>query len=172
MLENNTPSTIHRVSLIVPTLNAGKPWADFILALQSQILSFEGQTSHNDSFLVEVTVVDSSSSDDTVVLAKDAGFKVLVIDKRSFDHGGTRQLAFEHILKKSKQGSIDLKYQWVVFMTQDAILSDPLSLTQLLSGFKNEQVGACYGRQLPHPCLLYTSPSPRDRQKSRMPSSA
>ena len=23
-----------------------------------------------------------------------------------------------------------------------------------------------------HPCLLYTSPSPRDRQKSRMPSSA
>ena len=24
----------------------------------------------------------------------------------------------------------------------------------------------------PGPCLLYTSPSPRDRQKSRMPSSA
>ena len=24
----------------------------------------------------------------------------------------------------------------------------------------------------PMPCLLYTSPSPRDRQKSRMPSSA
>ena len=31
------------------------------------------------------------------------------------------------------------------------------------------------GYQLEHPyyaCLLYTSPSPRDRQKSRMPSSA
>ena len=27
-------------------------------------------------------------------------------------------------------------------------------------------------RQLEDPCLLYTSPSPRDRQKSRMPSSA
>ena len=26
--------------------------------------------------------------------------------------------------------------------------------------------------RLPRPCLLYTSPSPRDRQKSRMPSSA
>src|SRR5665213_3319250 len=26
--------------------------------------------------------------------------------------------------------------------------------------------------QGPRPCLLYTSPSPRDRQKSRMPSSA
>ena len=27
-------------------------------------------------------------------------------------------------------------------------------------------------RAIPMPCLLYTSPSPRDRQKSRMPSSA
>ena len=28
------------------------------------------------------------------------------------------------------------------------------------------------GKTQPHNCLLYTSPSPRDRQKSRMPSSA
>ena len=28
------------------------------------------------------------------------------------------------------------------------------------------------GHPPPHACLLYTSPSPRDRQKSRMPSSA
>ena len=36
--------------------------------------------------------------------------------------------------------------------------------------------GHRHGRQILHgchrPCLLYTSPSPRDRQKSRMPSSA
>ena len=29
-----------------------------------------------------------------------------------------------------------------------------------------------YGQQFRYDCLLYTSPSPRDRQKSRMPSSA
>ena len=29
-----------------------------------------------------------------------------------------------------------------------------------------------YGSKTRDPCLLYTSPSPRDRQKSRMPSSA
>ena len=29
-----------------------------------------------------------------------------------------------------------------------------------------------HGQELPDSCLLYTSPSPRDRQKSRMPSSA
>ena len=28
------------------------------------------------------------------------------------------------------------------------------------------------GMTIPYTCLLYTSPSPRDRQKSRMPSSA
>ena len=28
------------------------------------------------------------------------------------------------------------------------------------------------GTSLVHPCLLYTSPSPRDRTRSRMPSSA
>ena len=32
--------------------------------------------------------------------------------------------------------------------------------------------GAFKGHPLTGPCLLYTSPSPRDRQKSRMPSSA
>ena len=30
----------------------------------------------------------------------------------------------------------------------------------------------CKSRQKHYTCLLYTSPSPRDRQKSRMPSSA
>ena len=29
-----------------------------------------------------------------------------------------------------------------------------------------------HGEGYQYPCLLYTSPSPRDRQKSRMPSSA
>ena len=32
--------------------------------------------------------------------------------------------------------------------------------------------GGHYDVYLPHTCLLYTSPSPRDRTRSRMPSSA
>ena len=43
---------------------------------------------------------------------------------------------------------------------------------QLLEGEK-EVVQRVLGKiLLDHSCLLYTSPSPRDRQKSRMPSSA
>ena len=44
----------------------------------------------------------------------------------------------------------------------------------LTSGFRDAMKEFAYdgGYTLVYPCLLYTSPSPRDRQKSRMPSSA
>ena len=47
----------------------------------------------------------------------------------------------------------------------ESLLADTLTIT------------ACLGSRMKHDgvftiCLLYTSPSPRDRQKSRMPSSA
>ena len=35
-----------------------------------------------------------------------------------------------------------------------------------------QKIQAATGIHVLSPCLLYTSPSPRDRQKSRMPSSA
>ena len=35
-----------------------------------------------------------------------------------------------------------------------------------------DEIIACNGDGIRWSCLLYTSPSPRDRQKSRMPSSA
>ena len=44
-------------------------------------------------------------------------------------------------------------------------------LRQRIQGVKNE-VGQWIAPAFPKLCLLYTSPSPRDRQKSRMPSSA
>ena len=34
------------------------------------------------------------------------------------------------------------------------------------------EIGSCLRKDHAQTCLLYTSPSPRDRQKSRMPSSA
>ena len=36
----------------------------------------------------------------------------------------------------------------------------------------DQKMSGAFFEQLGIPCLLYTSPSPRDRQKSRMPSSA
>ena len=37
---------------------------------------------------------------------------------------------------------------------------------------KGRIVMGLYGKTVPKTCLLYTSPSPRDRTRSRMPSSA
>ena len=50
----------------------------------------------------------------------------------------------------------------------------------ILTGRSNEKLKklaeehgpSTIGKPFPYTCLLYTSPSPRDRQKSRMPSSA
>ena len=41
-----------------------------------------------------------------------------------------------------------------------------------LAGQLRQTLSKYYGHADFRPCLLYTSPSPRDRQKSRMPSSA
>ena len=41
-----------------------------------------------------------------------------------------------------------------------------------LRKIKGSVCASCYALKGNYTCLLYTSPSPRDRQKSRMPSSA
>ena len=60
----------------------------------------------------------------------------------------------------------------------DQVVDVRLTKNVQYSGFTVTEVteGAVPGSikrlRLQYPCLLYTSPSPRDRQKSRMPSSA
>ena len=50
---------------------------------------------------------------------------------------------------------------------------DPRSFDRLTAALEEARAGgARLMPLLPGPCLLYTSPSPRDRTRSRMPSSA
>ena len=114
---------------MVPTLNAGSLW-------ESWLKAFEQQTVKPDALLV----VDSSSSDNTAALARAQGFDVKVIPKPEFNHGGTRQFGVNVL------PSADI----VVFLTQDALLASPDAIERLLAAFEDEQVGAAYGRQLPH----------------------
>ncbi len=117
------------VGLIVPTLNAGSLWEFWLKA-------FEQQTRKPDCLLL----VDSSSSDDTVALARAHGFAARVIPKSEFNHGGTRQFGVNTL------STVDI----IVFLTQDALLADPDAIERLLAAFVDQQVGAAYGRQLPH----------------------
>lgn len=118
-----------KVGLIVPTLNAGSLWKSWLTA-------FEQQTRKPDYLLV----IDSSSSDDTMALARARGFEVQVIAKSEFNHGGTRQSGVNRLPEA------DI----IVFLTQDALLAKADAIERLLTAFADQQVGAAYGRQLPH----------------------
>jgi rhamnosyltransferase len=120
---------MNKVGLIVPTLNAGSLWNSWLKVVDQQ--------TRKPDFLL---VIDSSSSDDTVVLARVYDFEVRVISKSEFNHGGTRQWGVE------KLPEADI----IVFLTQDALLAAPDAIERLLAAFDDEQVGAAYGRQLPH----------------------
>ena len=62
-----------------------------------------------------------------------------------------------------------------IIITSLQVFSLMTALCGLAGGFISLlllRVGVGIGEAGVNPCLLYTSPSPRDRQKSRMPSSA
>jgi rhamnosyltransferase len=88
-----------------------------------------------------VAVVDSSSTDGSNAVAADFGFEVERIDPCTFNHGRTRQEAVDRFCHGR---------EFALFLTHDAVIEGPGSLTMLLDAFSNPQVGAAYGRQLPH----------------------
>ena len=120
---------MNKVGLIVPALNAGKLWSSWLYALDQQ-------SRRPDRLLL----IDSSSTDGTVTLARERGFEVEIIARSAFNHGGTRQWGVETM------ADMDV----IVFLTQDALLADPNAIANLLKAFENPKVGAAYGRQLPH----------------------
>ncbi len=87
----------------------------------------------------EVIVIDSTSDDNTVDLARYDGFRVVQIGRHEFRHGATRQYGAE----------LAAEADVLLYLTQDAILADQHALEQLLQAFENPAVGAAYGRQLP-----------------------
>ncbi|WP_281615411.1 glycosyltransferase family 2 protein [Flammeovirga sp. SubArs3] len=121
-----------KVTLIVPTYNAGNLWESWIKNLEEQ-----------EFILDKILIVDSSSKDKTIEKAKNSKLKNLeikVISPLEFDHGGTRNSA----ARDNKDSDI------IIFITQDAILSSKDSLEKIVRNFKDENVSGVYGRQLPH----------------------
>lgn len=117
------------VSVIIPTLNAEK----YILSLLERI---QYQTVVPD----EILVIDSSSRDNTKVIAESLGAIVIAVKREDFNHGGTRNLGVRHT-------NNDI----IVFCTQDVLPVDEYAIENLIKPFNdnNTRVGAAYGRQLP-----------------------
>lgn len=93
----------------------------------------------NASVPTKVLVVNSSSNDGTVELAKEMGAETLVVPRKSFNHGTTRELA-----RKA------LGTEIVVMMTPDAIAIDNHVIEKLITPLVTKEASASYARQIPH----------------------
>lgn len=86
-----------------------------------------------------ILVVDSSSTDKTVAMAKELDVEVLLIERKNFNHGQTRELA-------RKQLGTDI----VVMLTPDAYATDPCVLEKLINPLLEGKASIAYARQIPH----------------------
>lgn len=116
------------ISVIIPTLNGEGTLEHFFVALKRQHLQAS-----------EVLVVDSSSADRSVEIAREYGAEVISIARSEFDHGGTRTM-----LARQAKGD------FLVFFTQDAILASRDALQLLVTPLQDGTVACSYGRQLPN----------------------
>ena len=123
-----------QVFFVVPTLNAGRGWARFDKALQSNLHDLGLADDH-------VLIIDSESSDETAALAQASGYRVHPILRKNYDHGGTRQFGAD-LLPEA---------EFLIYLTQDAVLAEASSARKLLSAFDDSAIASGYGRQLPHP---------------------
>ena len=86
-----------------------------------------------------ILVIDSSSQDGTVAVARSMGAETLVIPQREFNHGTTRE-----------KGRKMLDTSIVVMMTQDAYPTSPDMLELLIKPLVEQQASIAYARQIPH----------------------
>lgn len=113
------------ISIVIPTLNAGGRFPELLETLKLQTVP------------CEIIVVDSSSSDDTPAVAKAHGVRTVVIDRKDFDHGATRNLGV-----RMSTGDP------VVFMTQDVMPASERAVENLLGPLRDPDIPLCYGKQM------------------------
>lgn len=118
-----------RIVLIIPVYNPDNRFVDCLRKIKEQ-----------DRVEIETLIIDSGTKHDYRKYCNQENIKIVNIVSEKFNHGGTRQWG------------IDLfPYDDIfVFLTQDAILYDSFSVAQLVEAFKDDSVGAVYGRQIPH----------------------
>ena len=122
------------IAVIIPACNAGSSFAGLLSEIARQTLQPACKL-----------VVDSASTDKTVELALQTGWNVLSIAREKFSHGGTRQQAVDTVL--ARHPSIEI----IVFLTQDVRMQQRDALAQLVKSLEQKKdIGAAYGRQLPH----------------------
>jgi rhamnosyltransferase len=119
-----------RASIVIPTLNGGAQYREVLDRLLEQ--EYRPRP--------EIVIVDSGSTDGSVEASKKAGAKLISIDKRTFQHGRTRNLGIA-----AAAGDV------CALLTQDALPADRHWLERLVRNYSDPRVGGVYTRQFPRP---------------------
>ena len=119
-----------KVSLFIPTFNAGPEFPEILRLMQDQEL--DGP--------LETVIVDSGSTDGTVEFLKTQPVRLIQIPNSEFNHGLTRNRGVQEA-----QGEI------VVLATQDARPNDRDWMRRLVDCYDDPEVAGAYSRQLPRP---------------------
>lgn len=114
------------VSIIIPTLNAGDCLDQLLVRLKAQTVP------------CEIVIIDSSSTDNTIRIARGYGIEPMLTTAYDFNHGGTRNQA-----ARASAGDT------LVFFTQDAVPADRYCIERLVKPLEDVEIAACYGRQVP-----------------------
>jgi rhamnosyltransferase len=115
-------------SIIILTLNSENKLKKLLPLIKRQSLQPE-----------KILVIDSSSQDKTCEVAKENSCQVAVIERKDFDHGGTRALAGKY-----------LNSDIFLYLTDDIIPFNNIAFEKLISVFKDEKIAAAFGRQVPY----------------------
>ena len=118
-----------KISLIIPTLNAGKFIEPLMNRLKEQTVPID-----------EIVIIDSASDDDTLAKANEFdGVKVISIERKDFNHGGTRDQAIQQTTG-----------DFILCITQDALPCDKYYVERLIAPFaEDEKIAMTSGRQVP-----------------------
>lgn len=119
-----------RVSVVIPTLNGGPIYREVLARLAEQ--DYRPKP--------EIVIVDSGSTDGTLEDSKRIAKKVIEIDKRTFNHGRTRN-----------QGIAASSGDAIALLTQDALPNGKDWLEKLVRNYADPRVGGVYTRQYPRP---------------------
>lgn len=130
---------MHSIGIVIPTLNSAKHLPFCLPPLLRSHLK------------PKILIVDSSSNDHTVAVAKAFGVKTIVIERTCFNHGLTREMA-------RKQ----LKTEFLIMMTPDAYIVDELAIEKIIEPLQKKIAAVAYGRQIAHDGAKTLESFPRD----------
>ena len=117
-----------KVSVVIPTKDGGNLFGEVIERIRQQ--NYDGK--------IEIIVVDSGSSDNTLESAHKFCDRVEQIAPEKFNHGLTRNYGVD-----ISSGEI------IILMTQDAIPSNDRLIHHLVESFVDSDVAGVYAKQMP-----------------------